>query len=466
MTTLSPFSGSPNSVKNDITNSPQLTQTTTQSNIKSSVPSNTSKSKPRKRVNTAEKRNQHNAIERARRETLNGKFHSLARLLPALASSRRPSKAAIVNGSINHLTRSRDDRLFAAKILRAVIAERDQLLAENNTFRKAAGCPPREASDHMHEMERICAVEDEVFGTFPSFDADGEGEDDDEMSSSGVEQPSTATFHPATGNGLVTPRPSSDFDVSINQANPQNMFNVSMTSTAPRQPQTTNVTATATINGMNWSQEFAYDMAATAATGTGTGMNFSTGFMTDSVERASSGSPTTSQQGIYTPPATVPSNEVMYGPSMTTPSPRSTSQVEEKVVQTPMVAQAQQWSTTNMLLQQYQQAQRQAQMNSQAQLQVQPQLQPRQIQTPNMGQVYGGLMFPHSTQSTAYTEQFLDSLLSQTVQEQGQVEMWRQSSVGNVQPTVGDIKNAVRTGMDLGMNMATMWQDQAVEGFC
>jgi hypothetical protein len=73
---------------------------------------------PRKRVNTAEKRHQHNAIERARRETLNTKFLTLARLLPSLANHRRPSKSAIVNGSISHVNKAREQRLLAATLLK------------------------------------------------------------------------------------------------------------------------------------------------------------------------------------------------------------------------------------------------------------------------------------------------------------------------------------------------------------
>ena len=89
MNTSSPISGSPASCKNEITVAP-LTDTSP-AVARNAAPKAAAKSKPRKRVNTAEKRHQHNAIERQRRETLNGKFLTLARLLPALASHRRPS---------------------------------------------------------------------------------------------------------------------------------------------------------------------------------------------------------------------------------------------------------------------------------------------------------------------------------------------------------------------------------------
>ncbi|KAJ7815886.1 hypothetical protein B0H14DRAFT_3475791 [Mycena olivaceomarginata] len=49
-----------------------------------------------RRANTAERRATHNAVERMRRETLNGQvLWTLASLLPPLAALRRPSKAAI-----------------------------------------------------------------------------------------------------------------------------------------------------------------------------------------------------------------------------------------------------------------------------------------------------------------------------------------------------------------------------------
>ncbi|KAJ7688771.1 hypothetical protein B0H14DRAFT_872309 [Mycena olivaceomarginata] len=57
-----------------------------------------------RRANTAERRATHNAVERMRRETLNGRFLTLESLLPPLAALRRPSKAAIVSSRpIGHI---------------------------------------------------------------------------------------------------------------------------------------------------------------------------------------------------------------------------------------------------------------------------------------------------------------------------------------------------------------------------
>ncbi|KAF9524479.1 hypothetical protein CPB83DRAFT_738245, partial [Crepidotus variabilis] len=49
---------------------------------------NAPKRKPSRRANTAERRATHNAVERQRRETLNGRFLDLAALLPNLSQIR------------------------------------------------------------------------------------------------------------------------------------------------------------------------------------------------------------------------------------------------------------------------------------------------------------------------------------------------------------------------------------------
>ena len=157
------------------------------------------KSKPRKRVNTAEKRNQHNAIERQRRETLNSKFIHLARLLPSLAAARRPSKSAIVNGSISHLNVQREQRLLAARLLRQLCAERDALAKECLEWRYANGLPGRDdtpVSAWNDEMEEVCAVENEQFGTFAGMDdgAEGEGEGENDGDEDGEEMNGASSF--------------------------------------------------------------------------------------------------------------------------------------------------------------------------------------------------------------------------------------------------------------------------------
>lgn len=55
---------------------------------------------------TAERRATHNAIERARRESLNGRFLELARALPTMGNVKRPSKSVIVNKSLEWICES------------------------------------------------------------------------------------------------------------------------------------------------------------------------------------------------------------------------------------------------------------------------------------------------------------------------------------------------------------------------
>jgi hypothetical protein len=52
-------------------------------------------------LNKAERRAEHNAIERARRECLNSKFQQLAEALPNLQNHRRPSKGQIVEKALD-----------------------------------------------------------------------------------------------------------------------------------------------------------------------------------------------------------------------------------------------------------------------------------------------------------------------------------------------------------------------------
>lgn len=263
------------------------------------------KSKPRKRVNTAEKRHQHNAIERQRRETLNSKFLVLARLLPSLAACRRPSKSAIVNGSITHLTHQRNQRLLAAKLLRQMTAERDELFAEVNEWRKANGFPPKAgpAASWTSEMEEICQVEKETFGSFANVDESNEDQNDEEEEQSAA-RPSSAgsgsmnveTAAVVAGNintGLFTPRNSTDMN----------------TAAAP-------LTVNTNMNNMNWNNGYQVSPA----------VPFSA-FMSDSATSVdSSESPLGSSHpnAMPTPPSM---EQAMYVHQ--TPSPRSTASADD-----------------------------------------------------------------------------------------------------------------------------------------
>jgi hypothetical protein len=90
------------------------------------------KRKQSRRANTAERRATHNAVERQRRETLNGRFLDLASLLPNLSQIRRPSKSSIVNSSIAYIHASRRHHLLASRELRLLKTENDHLRFEIN----------------------------------------------------------------------------------------------------------------------------------------------------------------------------------------------------------------------------------------------------------------------------------------------------------------------------------------------
>ncbi|SAM04324.1 hypothetical protein [Absidia glauca] len=60
----------------------------------------------KKPLSKDERRAEHNAIERARRESLNNKFQQLAQALPNLMNYRRPSKSQIVEKALDWVKKS------------------------------------------------------------------------------------------------------------------------------------------------------------------------------------------------------------------------------------------------------------------------------------------------------------------------------------------------------------------------
>ncbi|KAK7060027.1 BHLH domain-containing protein [Favolaschia claudopus] len=141
------------------------------------------RSKSSRRANTAEQRATHNAVERQRRETLNGRFMDLAALLSNLSAIRRPTKSQIVNSSIAHLRASDRQRQVAAGQLRSLKDEADALRHELNAWRARSG---------MALIEE--PTRDETFGILLSGELEFEDSDmlpvaeEEEMGSS-EEQP-------------------------------------------------------------------------------------------------------------------------------------------------------------------------------------------------------------------------------------------------------------------------------------
>ncbi|KAI1786937.1 hypothetical protein LXA43DRAFT_1031420, partial [Ganoderma leucocontextum] len=139
------------------------------------------KRKPSRRANTAERRATHNAVERARRETLNGRFLDLAALLPNLSQIRRPSKSSIVNSSIAHIHASRRHRLLAARELRLLKLESDALRRELNEWRDRSGLPRVDEPVRGEAFQMILSGEVEIISAGPIEEegADGDYGDND-----------------------------------------------------------------------------------------------------------------------------------------------------------------------------------------------------------------------------------------------------------------------------------------------
>ena len=138
---------------------------------KTSVPTATQeKRKTNRRANTAERRATHNAVERQRRETLNGRFlvsayspmttpaanafaaQDLAALLPNLTSVRRPSKSAIVNSSIALVHSQRRQRALACLELSTLYTQFQALKAEADEWRARAGIGRVEEGERSREF--------------------------------------------------------------------------------------------------------------------------------------------------------------------------------------------------------------------------------------------------------------------------------------------------------------------------
>lgn len=134
------------------------------------------KRKPSRRANTAERRATHNAVERQRRETLNGRFLDLAALLPNLSQIRRPSKSAIVNSSIAHIHASRRHRAMASRELRLLKLEADALRRELNEWRDRANLPRVEEPVRSEAFSMVLSGEVEILTSIPGMDEEEEGE--------------------------------------------------------------------------------------------------------------------------------------------------------------------------------------------------------------------------------------------------------------------------------------------------
>ncbi|WVN87149.1 uncharacterized protein L203_102325 [Cryptococcus depauperatus CBS 7841] len=419
--------------------------------------------KPRKRVNTAEKRSQHNAIERARRETLNGKFIVLARLLPSLAVTRRPSKSAIVNESISHLTFQRNQRLLASKLLREIARERDELLREVNEWRSINGYAMKEGQGWSEDMEEVLGVEKEIFGTFASMDDGEQGMEEEEEGMGELIAPHSAKDKAAL--------PSSGF----------------------------------------WSADFAYGMGAAATMGYGTpafanGVNDRTNTSFDASSNTCS--PVDSHgTTILTPPmsANECQNQAMHHTS--SPSTQSASDIKQSTsaettiqVQTSARTQAQipmmEWQQQSYASQLAYHPSRSGSLSSHSRaahspIQTQLQAQPHAAQesfNPMTGNTFNVMFVQHPSADLAVDASACVGQAQAEMQSRGQMgDAFAQQLMANVypgkydrQPSLSDLQmslppamqpnwhasqKAMRAGMGLGLGIAGSWENNAVKGF-
>jgi hypothetical protein len=90
----------------------------------------------------AEKRANHNAIERARRETLNLRFLELASSIPSLAHVRKPSKSVIVTRSIEYIQETKQRLEVKSRSLSLIRQQNEELKEEINRLRAEMGKGP------------------------------------------------------------------------------------------------------------------------------------------------------------------------------------------------------------------------------------------------------------------------------------------------------------------------------------
>lgn len=101
-----------------------------------------SSSKSFNAVEYAQRRATHNAIERARRESLNSQFQDLASAVPSLIQVRRPSKANIVEKSLEYIKSFKEHMNTRDQCIKELQMRNMALCEEINRLRKQMGAEP------------------------------------------------------------------------------------------------------------------------------------------------------------------------------------------------------------------------------------------------------------------------------------------------------------------------------------
>ena len=164
--------------------------------VPSNIPDNNGAhpTRKRRRTHTPDRKATHNATERARRETLNGRFlvwnyslsfipfflanapsQELAALLPDLHHVPRPTKSSIVNSSIERIKALDQHHLVAAHELRLLKHESDMFRRELNQWRISSGLPRVDTPFRSEAFERTVNDQMKVFRA-PTDEEEVEGD--------------------------------------------------------------------------------------------------------------------------------------------------------------------------------------------------------------------------------------------------------------------------------------------------
>ncbi|KAF4434844.1 Isoflavone reductase like P3 [Fusarium acutatum] len=131
-------------------------------------PNGASTKPPKKRVRnfTADDRAAHRIFEKKRRELFRERLNDLAKELPALAGKNpaRLSKHDVIEESIKRHQFERGACLDVIQSYRAMVQERDELLAEVNTWRANAAMPKRHGPSNQMNLDELGELETRVRG--------------------------------------------------------------------------------------------------------------------------------------------------------------------------------------------------------------------------------------------------------------------------------------------------------------
>ncbi|UZJ57620.1 hypothetical protein CBS101457_006940 [Exobasidium rhododendri] len=93
-----------------------------------------------------ERRQTHNTVERARRESLNDRFLELASKMPSTRKVQRPSKVFIIEKSLEFVHCAYDVESGLRHIVTEIINEKQRMMKELNEYRVEQGLLPRSSS--------------------------------------------------------------------------------------------------------------------------------------------------------------------------------------------------------------------------------------------------------------------------------------------------------------------------------